>query len=152
MFEHFVDNSTTMTAQYFLSYPLLGKRPNSKIGTQDDPASKTLGDTEQEPPIPVTTNAKEIDVSREYLIRRIISISSFGTSSLKPSSDPRDDNEEGIDDGRDSFSEDDNFDFIYENHYAFRDEVDIYRRKGCKFLSKDNDSLDTGRRVKLSHD
>ncbi len=150
MFKHILDNSTTMTAQHFLS-DLVG-RPKGKIGQQDDPASKTLDDTEQELPIQVNMNAKEMDASRDYLSRRIISISSFGTSSLEPSSNPRDANEEGINDGRDSFSGDDYFDFICENHYAFRDEVDIYRRKGCKFMLKDNDSLDTGRRVKLSHD
>ncbi len=150
MLKRILDNSTT-TTQHFLSDLLLGKRPNGKIGKQDDPASKKFYDTEQEPPIQVSTNAKEMDV-RDYLIRRIISTSSFGTSSLEPSSNPQDGKEEEDDDACDTFSEDDNFDFIYENHYAFRDEVDIYRRKGCKFLSKDNDSLDTGRRVKLPHD
>ncbi|KAL7461037.1 hypothetical protein ACHAXS_001473 [Conticribra weissflogii] len=150
MSKHFLDNSTTTTTQHFLSHLLLGKIPNDEIGQQDDPASKTLDDTEQEPPIQVTMNAKETDVSRDDSIRCIISTSSIGTNAFETSSNSQDGNKEKDGDGRDSFSGDDYFDFICENHYAFRDEVDIYRRRGCKFMSNNIDSLETSRQDQTS--
>mmetsp|Transcript_6614 Transcript_6614/g.13298 ORF Transcript_6614/g.13298 Transcript_6614/m.13298 type:complete len:143 (-) Transcript_6614:136-564(-) len=123
--------STTMNTHRFLSLTLLGKRPNDNSVTQNEPTRPLNSNGQDESPT-VSTHVNEKGSARD-LIRRITS-----TSSLESSPNPQDGHNDcgGDDDDRDLINEDDYFDFIFENHYALRDEVDIYRKKGCKFMTR----------------